>query len=92
MDVVSKFGTGRLPGTLSNAPDKHRSASLFAFGRLLERTGVVDYLRVLIIEDSLTIRAMLEELIEREEGCRVVGMASNATDARSMMVDFIPTV
>jgi two-component system chemotaxis response regulator CheB len=52
----------------------------------------VDYLRVLIIDDSLTIRAMLEELIEREEGCRVVGMASSVDDARAMMMDLIPTV
>ena len=52
----------------------------------------MDYVRVLIIDDSLTIRAMLEELIEREEGCRVVGMASSADDARSMITDLIPTV
>jgi two-component system chemotaxis response regulator CheB len=46
----------------------------------------------LVIDDSLTIRAMLEELIEREEGCRVVGTASNANDARSMLIDLIPNV
>jgi chemotaxis response regulator CheB len=52
----------------------------------------MDHLRVLIIDDSLTIRAMLEELIEREPGCRVVGMASNAEEARSMITDLIPNV
>lgn len=53
---------------------------------------VVDHLRVLIIDDSLTIRALLEELIEREPGCRVVGRASDASDARAMMTDLIPNV
>jgi len=52
----------------------------------------MDHLRVLIIDDSLTIRAMSEELIEREAGCRVVGMASNAGEARSMIIDLIPNV
>lgn len=52
----------------------------------------MDYLRVLIIDDSLTIRAMLEELVQREMGCRVVGMASSASEARAMMTDLIPNV
>jgi chemotaxis response regulator CheB len=52
----------------------------------------VDRLRVLVIDDSLTIRAMLEELIEREQGCRVVGVAADASEARSMLADLIPNV
>jgi chemotaxis response regulator CheB len=59
---------------------------------IVQGSRVSDYLRVLIIDDSLTIRAMLEELIEREPGCRVVGMASTASEARSMMTDLIPNV
>jgi chemotaxis response regulator CheB len=53
---------------------------------------MIDHLRVLIIDDSLTIRAMLEKLVQREAGCRVVGVASNAAEARSMMIDLIPNV
>lgn len=52
----------------------------------------MDYLRVLVIDDSLTIRAMLEELVQREVGCRVVGMASSASEARAMITDLIPNV
>ena len=69
-----------------------RKCSLLAFDGPLEGMAFVSHLRVLIIDDSLTIRAMLEELIEREEGCRVVGMASSGNDARSMMIDLVPTV
>jgi chemotaxis response regulator CheB len=54
--------------------------------------GKVDYLRVLVIDDSLTIRAMFEELVERQAGCRVVGVAATAAAARSLIIDLAPNV
>jgi two-component system chemotaxis response regulator CheB len=91
LSVGFKSGAGRPTGALSEAPGKHDGVALCP-RRAAEKTSSVDYLRVLIIDDSLTIRAMLEELVEREEGCRVVGMASSANAARAMMIDLIPTV
>jgi len=58
----------------------------------VQDAAIIDHLRVLVIDDSLTIRAMLEELIEREPSCRVVGVASNASEARSKINDLIPNV
>lgn len=52
----------------------------------------MDRLRVLVIDDSLTIRAMVEQLIEKEAGCRVVGVASDVPTARRMMIELMPNV
>ena len=48
--------------------------------------------RVLIIDDSLTIRALLEGVISRDSDFRVVGAASSVGSARQMMTDLLPTV
>lgn len=48
--------------------------------------------RVLIIDDSLTIRALLEGVISRHSDFRVVGAASSVASARQMMTDLLPTV
>ena len=85
-------GAGKPLCALRDLPGKHEGVAFLCPRRPQKKRVSVDYLRVLIIDDSLTIRAMLEELIEREEGCRVVGMASSVNDARSMMIDLIPTV
>lgn len=57
-----------------------------------DREICLAYLRVLIVDDSLTIRAMVEELISRHEGCRVVGMAADVPTARVMLADLVPNV
>lgn len=44
-------------------------------------TGV----RVLIVDDSLTIRAMLEQIISGDAGCEVVGLAADAAAALPLM-------
>lgn len=51
-------------------------------------TGV----RVLIIDDSLTIRAMLEHVISTDNGCDVVGVAADADTAMRMMSSNRPDV
>jgi chemotaxis response regulator CheB len=52
----------------------------------------VDRLRVLIIDDSITIRAMLEELLEREPDCRIVGIAGDVDSARELIEQQRPNV
>ena len=52
----------------------------------------MDRLRVLIVDDSLVIRAMIEEIIEKHPGSRVVGAASDIATARRMMEDLVPNV
>jgi chemotaxis response regulator CheB len=42
-------------------------------------------LRVLVIDDSLTIRAMLEQILNGLPNCRVVGIASDVAAARMLM-------
>jgi chemotaxis response regulator CheB len=52
----------------------------------------MDCLRVLVIDDSLTIRAMVEQIVEKEPDCRLVGVASDVPTARRMLVDLLPNV
>ncbi|WP_052216199.1 response regulator [Sphingomonas sp. ERG5] len=42
-------------------------------------------IRVLIVDDSVTIRAMLEHIISRDPACQVVGIAADIDDARTLM-------
>jgi chemotaxis response regulator CheB len=49
-------------------------------------------LRVLIIDDSVTIRAILESLVEKAGGCQVVGVASNVVDGRESIATCVPDV
>ncbi len=52
----------------------------------------MDSLRVLVVDDSLTIRAMVEAIIQNEPGCRVVGVAADVSTARQMLADLLPNV
>ncbi|UAK23066.1 response regulator [Sphingomonas nostoxanthinifaciens] len=49
-------------------------------------------LRVLVIDDSLTIRGMIEHLVQRDHVSRVVGMAADGRGARAMIEDLAPNV
>ncbi len=49
-------------------------------------------IRVLIVDDSLTIRAMLEEVLGREADIRIVGLAANAQEAIAMVDALHPHV
>lgn len=48
--------------------------------------------RVLIVDDSLTMRALFSGVLERARGIEVVGMAANADEAREMMIRLRPSV
>jgi len=48
--------------------------------------------RVFIIDDSLTIRAMLATIIERDERLQVAGIAANAEEADEMLSHVVPDV
>jgi len=48
--------------------------------------------RVLIVDDSLTMRALFGGVLERARGIEVVGMAANADEAREMMIKLRPNV
>jgi two-component system chemotaxis response regulator CheB len=48
--------------------------------------------RVLIIDDSMTIRAMVEELLSAHSGKCVVAVAADVPAARALIVEFMPTV
>ena len=49
----------------------------------------MDHLRVLVIDDSLTIRAMVEQIVGQEPGCRVVGLASDGAAAKKMLSELL---
>ncbi len=48
--------------------------------------------RVLIVDDSLTMRALFSGVLERARGIEVVGMAANADEARELMMKLHPDV
>ena len=48
--------------------------------------------RLMIVEDSLTIRAIIESICERADDCQVVGFANDAEAARALMPDCLPNV
>jgi two-component system chemotaxis response regulator CheB len=48
--------------------------------------------RVLIVDDSLTMRALFGGVLERARGIEVVGLAANADEARAMMIKLRPHV
>lgn len=48
--------------------------------------------RVLIVDDSLTMRALFSGVLERARGIEVVGMAANADEARELMIKLKPSV
>ena len=47
---------------------------------------------VLVIDDSLTVRAIIEQLLEGEKDLRVVGSAESVAMAREMIGRFVPSV
>ena len=49
-------------------------------------------IRILVVDDSLTIRAMLETVFAREPGVKVVGIAASAEEAERMIDQFRPSV
>lgn len=48
--------------------------------------------KVLIVDDSVTIRAMFEELLEMDPALEVVGTAADADEARELMRETLPDV
>lgn len=48
--------------------------------------------RVMIVDDSATIRAMLEHVISADAGCQVVGVAADADSALTLMTKTWPDV
>ncbi len=48
--------------------------------------------RVLIVDDSITMRAFFNALLERDKRIEVVGTAASAEEARKLMVDLRPNV
>jgi two-component system chemotaxis response regulator CheB len=49
-------------------------------------------IRVLIVDDSLTIRAMIAALFERDDEIKVVGIAASAEEADEMLHHLAPDV
>jgi two-component system chemotaxis response regulator CheB len=52
----------------------------------------VSKLRVLVVDDSVTIRAILSSLIERDRGSQIVGVASDVEEARELIASCVPDV
>lgn len=48
--------------------------------------------RVLIVDDSVTMRALFSGVLERAQGIDVVGMAADANEARELMIALKPDV
>ena len=48
--------------------------------------------RVLVIDDSLTIRGILESLVGRDHDLRLVGLASSVEQAKDYLLDHDPDV
>lgn len=49
-------------------------------------------IKVLIVDDSLTIRAMMEQVISQDAECEVVGIAADVETARALMRGTRPDV
>ena len=47
---------------------------------------------VLVIDDSLTVRAIIEQLLDGEKDLRVVGSADSVPAARELIRRFVPSV
>ncbi|HMI18611.1 MAG TPA: response regulator [Sphingomonas sp.] len=47
---------------------------------------------ILIVDDSLTIRGILEQVLGADPDCRVVGVASDVDTARKLIKDEAPNV
>ncbi len=47
---------------------------------------------VLVIDDSLTVRAIIEQLLEGEQDLRVIGSADSVPAARDLINKFIPSI
>lgn len=50
------------------------------------------YTTILVVDDSVTIRAMLEVLLERDPSLRLVGIASNAEETFRLIKETDPDV
>src|SRR3546814_9142385 len=48
--------------------------------------------RVLVVDDSITMRALFTDVLERSRGISVVGAAANADEARDMIAELKPDV
>jgi two-component system, chemotaxis family, protein-glutamate methylesterase/glutaminase len=48
--------------------------------------------RVLVVDDSITMRALFTDVLERSSGVSVVGAAANADEARDMIAQLKPDV
>jgi len=46
-------------------------------------------IRILIVDDSITIRAMVEQILTNDPGIEVVGIAGNAAEAWAFMHDHL---
>ena len=49
-------------------------------------------IRILVVDDSVTMRAMIETLLERDNRISIVGIARNADEAFQMIDDLDPDV
>lgn len=47
---------------------------------------------ILVIDDSLTVRAIIEELLAAEKDMRVVGSAASVPAARDLIEQFVPSL
>jgi two-component system chemotaxis response regulator CheB len=47
---------------------------------------------IVVIDDSLTVRAIIEQILEKERDLRVVGSASDVPGARTLIERFHPSV
>jgi two-component system chemotaxis response regulator CheB len=52
----------------------------------------MNQVRVLVVDDSVTIRAMMRQVLESDPGIRITGMAASAEEAEAMMEGCIPHV
>ncbi len=48
--------------------------------------------KVLVVDDSLTMRALVAGMLEKDKDIQVVGLADGAAEARQMCIDLKPTV
>lgn len=84
----------------SNSADSHCVNQMITQwkGHSVIYTGVRDreigmkYTTILVVDDSVTIRAMLEVLLEREPSLRIVGIAGNAQETFALIRDTDPDV
>jgi two-component system chemotaxis response regulator CheB len=52
----------------------------------------MERVRLLVIDDSATVRAMVEQIVDCDKECHVIGVAADVPTARRLLLDLCPNL